>query len=114
MNHYQGLQDFAKAMPPTTKITHNQGFDHCAIGAYGMTVGINKGDHDGYCNIMDDISRELDKRYNNFMLRYVLTSPGLALKIIPTYGKLAEWLDEPNTDNVCRMVGDHFGNSYPR
>lgn len=114
MNHYQGLQDFAKAMPPDTKIDHTNGFDHCAIGAYGMTVGIYKDDHFGHISIMDDISRELDFRYDNDLFRYVLTSPEWAKKIIPTYGKLAEWLDNPNTVEANQLIIDTFGIQTPR
>lgn len=109
IDHYQGLQDFAKAMPPATKINHTNGFDHCAIGAYGMTVGINPGDHDGYCDIMDSITKDFEQRFNNYSLRYILTSPGLAQKIIPTYGKLAEWLETPNDKKATDMVGEFFG-----
>lgn len=107
MNHYQGLHDFAKAMPPATKIDHTQGFNHCAIGAYGRSVGIT--DDDGHCDIMESITQHFENHHGNYSLRYVLTSPGLAQKIIPTYGKLAEWLEAPNDKEATDMVGEYYG-----
>lgn len=97
-NHFEAFKAFAAAQAPDQAIIHNEGYSHCAIGEYGKSVGlIGLNDH---FNIMRDVDGELVEQSGIPRIRGVINCPPLAKRIIPTYGDLVVFLNNPGSDSV--------------
>lgn len=97
-NHFEAFKAFAAAQAPDKAIDHRNGYSHCAIGEYGKTVGLVE--FDDYFDIMRGVGDGLAERSNIHRIAAVLNNPGLANQIIPTYGDLVVFLNNPGSDSV--------------
>lgn len=113
VNHLEAFKAFAQAQPQEQTINHTDGYSSCAIGAYGASINVH--DPEGFGLIMDDIENQLSvyqpQLHNrNSLMVDVINIPPIAYAIIPTYGKLVEWLNEPNHPDALQAI-DNYNNS---
>lgn len=89
-NHLEAFKAFVAAQDPEQVITHTEGYKHCAIGAYGQTIGVV--DDFPLCEIANDIIGELYHTEGRH-IGSIINVPAISEQQIPTYGKLSELLD---------------------
>lgn len=101
-NHFEGFKAFAAAQAPDKAIDHRNGYSHCAIGEYGNSVGLNGGgwNDEEIQPIIKDVAAALVEQTGITRIRMVIDAPYLAKKIIPTYGDLVVFLNNPGSDSV--------------
>ncbi|MNC07130.1 hypothetical protein D3C76_165750 [compost metagenome] len=110
VNHLEGFKTFVAAQDPEQPINHYDGYESCAVGAYGASINLNN--PDGFVLIMDDIGNQLSVHQpklhsSNGLMVDVLNIPTIADAIIPTYGKLSEWLETPDNPKALEAIDDY-------
>jgi hypothetical protein len=91
--HLQAFKSFVQAQPSDRYIDHRASFEGCAVGAYGSTIGVYR---DSELNeLFRGIRFELQAATGIENISRVIDRPAIAIKLIPSYGELSEFLNDP-------------------
>lgn len=91
--HLNAFKAFVQSQPSDRYIDHTASFEGCAVGAYGSTIGIYR---DSELNeLFRGIRFELVELTKIENITRVIDRPAIARKIIPSYGELSDFLNDP-------------------
>lgn len=93
VNHLEAFKAFAQAKPYDKSINHHDGFESCAIGAYGKSINLH--DDNELRGLFYDIKGQLVEQTAIPYIAKIIDNPMAANRYIPTYGKLFDFLCDP-------------------
>ncbi len=93
VNHLEAFKAFAMNQPSDKTINHHDGFESCAIGAYGRSINLH-GDNE-LRGLFYDIKGQLVEQTTIPYIAKIIDNPTAASRYIPTYGKLFDFLCDP-------------------